>query len=160
MGITIDNSISLPLASLVVAGLAVFFGPLVTLFIAKRQIATSLAVSNKQIIAPMRQAWINSLRDLLAEMLSSTLHYYVSGFENRDDAEYQRLQLLESKIELMLNPNENDHEALELAVREMVSVLGKRDRMEFPNLHKKVTSLARHIFKQEWNRVRDKIEIT
>jgi hypothetical protein len=29
----------------------------------------------------MRQAWINALRDLLAELTSSALHYHVAGFE-------------------------------------------------------------------------------
>lgn len=50
----------------------------------------------------MRQAWINNLRDLLSEITSSALHYYVAGFEDRTDQEYQHLTHLEYKIKLML----------------------------------------------------------
>jgi len=62
----------IPILSLVVAALAVFVGPLVSWFVAKRQVGSSLALTdkqiraslgaatNKQIIAPMRQAWINA----------------------------------------------------------------------------------------------------
>jgi Zn-dependent protease with chaperone function len=79
---------SIAILSLVVAALAVFVGPLISWFVSKRQLASSLEVANKQVVAPMRQAWINNLRDVLSELLSSALHYYVSGFEDRSDAEY------------------------------------------------------------------------
>src|SRR5216683_8062210 len=93
----------IPVLSLVVAALAVFVGPFISLRVARRQVMASLEVANKQITAPMRQAWINSLRDLLAELTSSAQHYYVAGFEDRTDQEYQRLTLLEQKVRLMLN---------------------------------------------------------
>ena len=50
--------------SLIVAALAVVVGPMVAWAIANRQVRASLEVSNKQITAPMRQAWINKLREL------------------------------------------------------------------------------------------------
>jgi len=106
------NEQLIPLLSLLVALLAVFFGPLISWAISKRQISSSLEVANKQIVAPMRQAWINSLRDLLSEISSSALHYYVAGFEDRTDEEYRKLTLLEHKITLMMNPEENDHKEL------------------------------------------------
>jgi hypothetical protein len=64
----------IPILSLITAILAVFVGPLISLRITKRQIASSLNAANKQIVAPMRQAWINSLRDMIAEISSSALH--------------------------------------------------------------------------------------
>jgi hypothetical protein len=57
----------------------------------------------------MRQAWINTLRDFVAELTSSALHYHVAGFEERTDEEYRRLTLLEYKVAMMLNPMEEDH---------------------------------------------------
>jgi hypothetical protein len=45
---------SIPTLSLIVAALAVFFGPWISLRIAKRQMASSAEVANKQITAPMR----------------------------------------------------------------------------------------------------------
>lgn len=75
----------IPILSLVVAALAVFFGPIISWRTATRQLRANLEVSNKQIIAPMRQAWINNLRDLLSEITSNALHYHVAGFEERTD---------------------------------------------------------------------------
>jgi hypothetical protein len=74
-----DKNQLLPIISLIVAALAVFLGPLISWAIAKRhtssfeknlllQTETSLKIANKKIIAPMRQAWINQLRDLIAEL--------------------------------------------------------------------------------------------
>ena len=108
---------AIPILSLLIALLAVFVGPLLSWLTARRQAAIALAVANKQIIAPMRQAWINSLRDLTAELSSRALHYYQAGFEDRSDAEYQELTLLEWKIVLMLNCNEADHSELEQSIR-------------------------------------------
>ena len=142
--------------SLIVAALAVVVGPMVSWKIAKRQIRSSLEASNKQIIAPMRQAWIDKLRELLAEFMSSTLHYWVAGFEDRKDKEYQRVALLETHIQLMLNPNEADHQRLELLIRRMVGDLEKNlgQKSEYPNLHSEMSDLSRKILKREWDRVK------
>ena len=159
--------------SLVVAALAVFVGPAISLRIAKRQIRASsrlandqmlstLAVANKQITAPMRQVWINNLRDLLAEISSCALHYYVAGFEERSDEEYQHLTLLESRVQLMLNPNEDDHRRLEALVREMLAAIqperGRRD--DFPEIHTQVIALTRTILKREWDVVKEPISLS
>lgn len=145
--------------SLIIAVLAVFIGPLVSLRIAKRQIQLSLEVANKQIIAPMRQVWINNLRDLLAELLSSSVHYYTAGFEDRTDKEYLRLTLLEYKIKLMLNAKESDHKQLEELIRVMISSLGQgrgKDQ-EFVDAHQKLVVLSRQVFKREWDVVKEPI---
>lgn len=156
--------------SLIVAAIAVFFGPVISWMIAKRQInisselakvqiGSSLLTANKQIIAPMRQAWINNLRDLVAELSSSSLHYYVSGYEDRTDQEYQRMTLLEAKIKMMLNPDEKDHQRLEELIRNLISSLerGTKNADNFPDCHTQVVSLSRVIFKREWNRVKEPI---
>ena len=130
---------NIPVLSLIVAALAVFVGPTISWWVAKRQIessletakrqtATSLEVANKQIIAPMRQAWINSLRDLLSELTSSALHYFVSGYDGRTDTEYQRLTLLNYKVKLMLNPFEKDHQHLEELVDKLIVALTRKRR--------------------------------
>lgn len=163
-----DNMI--PIASLIVAGLAVFVGPVISWHIAKRQIRatcelaeaqirSALEASNKQIIAPMRQTWINNLRDLLAELSSSALHYYVAGYEERRDEEYQRVTFLQAKITLMLNANEPDHQRLELLLQHMVAAIEYRkgQEKEFPDLHTEVIAASRTIFKREWDRVKEPI---
>ena len=120
-------------------------------------------MSNKQITAPMRQAWINNLRDLLSEITSSALHYYVSGFENRTDQEYQHLTHLEYKIKLMLNPREDDHQRLERIIADMIGIFGKGNSSkldeEFQSCHENVLALSRDVLKREWDRVKDPIKL-
>ena len=149
----------IPVLSLVVALIAVFFGPLISWNIAKRQAASSLKIANKQIVAPMRQAWINSLRDLIAEISSSALHYFQAGYEQRRDDEYKRLTELESKISLMLNFEEDDHKEIHTLIRNMLEALerGKEEEKSFTDIHPKIMALARIILKQEWNRVKEEI---
>lgn len=152
----------IPILSLVVAGIAVFVGPLISLRIARRQVMSSFEVANKQIIAPMRQAWINDLRDLIAELTSSALYYYVAGFEDRNDKEYQRLTHLEHKIQLMLNPKEEDHKKLEQLIRQMIASIerGKEGgNNDFIATHPAVMEMSRQVFKREWNRVKAHIEL-
>jgi hypothetical protein len=163
---------TIPVLSLVVAGLAVFISPLVSWLIARRQfrnsldltqrqINSSLAVANKQIIAPMRQKWINDLRDLIAELASDSLHYFRSGHDFEGYKNFQRLTFLESKIQLMLNPNEEDHQKLEWMIDEMLKALqsGEKGRENFIATHPEVMKFSRQVFKREWNRVKDNIEI-
>ena len=69
--------------SLVVALLAVFIGPFVSWKVAKKQIESSTRVARQQLLGPMRQAWINELRELISETASSCLHYWQAGFEDR-----------------------------------------------------------------------------
>ena len=153
---------SIPTLSLIVAALAVIFGPLISLRIAKRQMASSAEVANKQITAPMRQAWINNLRDLVAELTGDTLHYFTAGHEFKGCENFQRLTFVESKIQLMLNPNEEDHQKLEWMIRAMLEALRRGDeqgRQKFIETHQEVTKLTREVLKREWNRVKDKIEV-
>jgi hypothetical protein len=60
---------------------------------ARGQIASSAEVANKQITAPMRQVWINSLRDLVAELTSDTLHYFTAGHNFEGYENFKRAHL-------------------------------------------------------------------
>ena len=152
---------AIPILSLTVALLAVFVGPLISLQIARRQTLSSLEVANKQVIAPMRQAWINSLRDLLAEFVSTALHYFVAGYEDRTDAEYLRLTLLEHKIQLMLNANEDDHRKIESLMRKMLNAIesGPAGDDDFQISHSALMDLSKEVLKREWDRVKDPIKM-
>jgi predicted membrane protein len=56
--------------SMIVAALALFVGPYVSLRVARRQNETALAVAYKQVIAQMRQKWIDDLRERVSEIVS------------------------------------------------------------------------------------------
>ena len=116
--------------------------------------------SKREIIAPMRQAWINSLRDRLAEFMSLLMHYAIgeASGTSRDFSsnDYKVIHKLQTSIELMLNPTEDDHKKLDVLMGEMVlAVQSQCGRMEFPDLYKRMRVLARRILKTEWNRVKE-----
>lgn len=153
---TLDNQISV--LSLIVAALAVFVGPVVSWAVAREQIRNARLLMSQQIVGPMRQAWINTLRQKIAEFLSSALHYSVAGFDERSDAEYQRLTLLEQEIVLTVNPNEADHQELIQVMSTLLRSLSRGVSMPdegFLAAHDRLTGLAQGILKTEWNRVRD-----
>jgi hypothetical protein len=111
----------------------------------------------------MRQKWINDLRDLIAELASDSLHYFRAGHDFEGYKNFQRLTFLESKIQLMLNPNEEDHQKLEWMIAEMLKALqsgGEQGRADFIATHPEVMKFSRQVFKREWNRVKENIEIS
>lgn len=153
------NSQLIPVLSLAIALLAVFVGPFVSWLITRRQLESAQRLANKQIVAPMRQAWINQLRKLVAELSSSANHYFVAGFEHRTDAEYKRLTELQQEIILMVNPTEEAHRQLLQAIGCMLEALdrGKGQDRHFVTEVEKITNLAQRIFKEEWNRVKSEL---
>jgi hypothetical protein len=164
------NNMTLPILSLIVAALAVFVGPIISWVIAKRhasiseknvmlQVQASSRIANKQLVSPMRLAWINSLRDLIAELAGKCAHYWAAGFEDREDQDYQRITELEYRLALFINPKEDDHKNLLEQVRLMVAFLGhgKEADENFWKAHKGVIELSQQILKREWNRVKEEV---
>lgn len=155
----------LPVLSLVVAALAVFFGPAISWLVARHSIRSSLKAANKQILAPMRQQWIEALRGLIAELTSEAHHLYIAAADQDSDegsAEnekaHRRMLFLEQKVRLMLNPNEADHQDLMGKIRALVHAAeAYESRPEFGDLHDAVTDLSRRVFKREWDRIKQEL---
>jgi hypothetical protein len=152
----------LPVLSLIIAALAVFVGPFITLRIGRKQIELSRRIASKQIVAPMRQAWINELRNKVAELSGSALHYWNTGFDDRKDEEVKRIWQLEEEIKLMINPIEEDHKKLVETVRQLLWAMQRGVAMnaaeDFSTARITMTAISQKIFKQEWNRIKDDIE--
>lgn len=153
----------LPILSLVVAALAIFFGPLISWLVARSQIQSSLKAANKQILAPMRQQWIEALRGLIAELASEAHYLYIAAEDEETDKgsaknerARRRMFFLEQKVSLMLDPNEADHQDLIKNIRALVQAGECYDSKgpEFGGLHKTVTELSRRVFKRECPEVR------
>jgi hypothetical protein len=159
------SNLVLPILSLIVAALAVFFGPLITLKMSERQIELSRRIASKQIVAPMRQAWVNTFREKLSELTGSAFHYWnmrsiTRGTVELNEDEQRRLVQIEHEIGLFINPTEPDHRELMKALERVLGLLdrGTDEKGEFnPALHK-ATMLGQKIFKTEWNRIKDDIE--
>lgn len=162
----------LPFLSLIIAAFAVIVGPFVSYKVAKNQQDNSIKLANKQVIAPMRQVWINNLRDDVSEFLSLSLWFYVSEMHDHNvnseiDEETERdnqslktdrkLSFLQTKIELMLNPVEDDHKALIRHLSECKETAFHDKKREFSKSHKAASAKCSEILKREWERVKNEI---
>ena len=145
------------LLSLLIALVAVFFGPLIQLRIAKRQIRATVVSAN-------RQAWINTLRDTIAEFISLTRSITAKSPElkgYRDEAFVKDINesiFLQSKIALLLNPLEDDHnQLLDLVTKAAYSAKNSREErayMFMDRMCNDIIALSKSILKKEWERVK------
>jgi Icc-related predicted phosphoesterase len=157
-----QSSNSLPsILSLAVAALAVVVGPYITMRISRRQLELSRRIASKQIVAPMRQAWINDLRNKVAELSSSALYYWNTKFDEQTDEKTRRVWQLQEEIKLMINPGEDDHKALVSAISQLLSAMERgteADVPEFAKARHDTTVISQRIFKTEWDRIKNDIE--
>jgi hypothetical protein len=153
--------------SLVSACTALFasiMGPMVTLSVARRQFRTNVLSAN-------RQKWIETLRDLIAELISLLVAVQVVKMEwkgkwNRGlDAiaadpkllgKLEHLVLVQWKIRLLINPKEVDHQelyrAIDTALKRIQSEELKDSETEADL--ENITKLGQAILKREWERVK------
>lgn len=136
---------------------SVLLGPLVSLWVARKQASVSVLSAN-------RQAWINTLRDQIAEFLSVLAVVHAGEWAERTEKEYdeelKRLVLLVSKVKLMLNPKEEDHQRLSILLSKAAQTVRARAKEEKQKstegmqLAAEVLPLAQSILKREWERVK------
>jgi hypothetical protein len=110
----------------------------------------------------MRQAWINDLRKRIADIMSTSHHYYVAA--QGDDSEegekeaaevHKAMLFLYREIELMLNPNEKEHQDLLQHLQKITFGIGQKETIvQYPTIMGETTALAQKIFKAEWDRVK------
>lgn len=136
--------------SLGVAFLALFVAPIV-----------NARISRRQVIAPMRQVWINTLRDRISEFISlvsiGRLHICPSNEEEdaakreahrEDRSRYERLKLIAAGVELHINPKEKDHRELVDRINEIVEAY--HDNHDTRDQVKALVKLSQKILKEEW----------
>jgi hypothetical protein len=142
---------TLALISLIIAGLAVFFGPLVQLIIAKAQIRST-------VLSATRQRWIDQLRELISEIITGVpellAHAELSTIDTAAGIEKSvRIQFCRSKLALMLNPLEADHVRLLYLVDRAIDMMSKPEPPN-PFLFDEITKVSQKILKQEWTHVK------
>jgi hypothetical protein len=138
------------IAALAVAFLALFIAP----FINSKN-------SKRQTIAPMRQAWINNLRDKISEVLAiisiDRSNYCPSTdwdedkkdkANNMDLENYEKLMLLESSISLHINSTEPDH----IKLMDLISLVIKEyhDTSVSDKNKSNLLELSQKVLKDEW----------
>lgn len=112
------------LVSACTALVASILGPIVTLVVAKRQF-------NATVLSANRQRWIETLRDMLAELIAllvAALVVKARGKETGDQGfgaieadpslieKLERIVRVQWKIRLLINPLEADHQQLHRAI--------------------------------------------
>jgi hypothetical protein len=142
-------NIFIPVASLITAILAVFVGPVVTWKITNHQMKSSLRAANKQIVAPIKQAWINNLRDLVAEISSSILYCHNNPSVTIGEEQFKNFVQLEGKIALMLNFSEDEHKKLHDLIVRMLDTLYGKVKDDIRVLHAQVFTYSRNIIQKE-----------
>jgi hypothetical protein len=158
------DPILLSLVSACTALVASIAGPIVTLFVARRQV-------NATVLSANRQKWIDALRDALAELISLLVAALVvkAGWKEQWDGgraplaknaalldKVERMVLVQARIRLLTNPTEADHQHLCAAIHTAIMRL-RSEELEEPGTEKDIeiiTELAQKILKREWQRVK------
>ncbi len=144
-----------------VAALAVLFGPFISLKIASKQLAVTSAISEKNIIAPIRQNWINELRQILSKLATTCAYFWTEEDETKQGKYHLEVRALIGQLELYINPNENEHkELMKRVVRMESSMFGKDEPGHisgFWTAHRATIEQAQKILKLEWERVKNEI---
>jgi hypothetical protein len=137
---------AIPILSLMVALAAVFVGPILSTRSAKRAM-----------LGPMRQKWINTLRDYLSDISSLCIKYWQTDLDEREKIDFQNINDLKHKIIFMINPNEDDHEMLISLIAQMIEALsrGKAGDVDFHLAYKELQEQGRKVLKREWEVVKN-----
>ncbi len=114
----------------------------------------------RTIVSTSRQAWINTLRDSIAELQTKSIiiveESHSDDHKDMIDA-IKALYLLLNKIQLLLNPTEEDHIEL-IALLKLLyhisAISTSTSDKEFEGLQAKITEKSQAVLKKEWIRVK------
>jgi len=137
---------------------AVIVGPIVSFKIAKRQISASTVTIS-------RQHWINDLRDAIADFNAKASMIYGLKSNNYADEhsipKIEELVQLNYKIELLINPNEEDHakivkivDHITTSLCRLAKVRAEKIGSDLDGKKEELISLAQKVLKSEWERVK------
>ena len=119
-------------------------------------IRSELERSREAIVSNNRQKWINTLRDDISKFLASTTKLVSDKSESNNGGlkreNVDALWLEFYKIQLLLNPNEEDHNNLISYLRDVIAAINDTD--SFTNKRSDVIETSQIILKREWERVK------
>ena len=133
---------------------AVILGPLVSIYVVRVQVRASVVSAN-------RQVWINTLRDTIAEYLAKqAMARNLNHLEHADNQSLSRIEemlRLNTKIELLANPNEDDHAKLIQLICDLTNTTNRTNAVsdsEIDASREKIISISQSILKREWTCVK------
>ena len=159
-----EASLLIGMVSACTALVASIVGPIVALNVAKRQF-------NATAISANRNKRIDTLRDELAEFISllATALVVKSKWKDRWEEgrgpmnsepalleKFERIVLAQSKIQLLINPNEENHQRLTETIDAAIRRLRSEDASDSETEAdlRSIVALAQAILKREWQRVK------
>jgi hypothetical protein len=114
----------------------------------------------RTIVSKSRQAWINTLRDAIAELQTKSMiiiEEYRSA-EHKDLIDARRgIFLSINRIQLLLNPTEKDHVELIALLKLLYHATvyeNITNEKEYDAIQSNITEKSQAILKREWNRVK------
>ena len=133
-------------AAAVCVALTAIIAPVVAVYVAKRQIRATVVSVN-------RQKWIDTLRDLISELIS--VHIVAFHTRNLSDPDISRnVFKLQNKILLLTNLIEADHIELNRVIERIVNSGPNDPGIDIEQLRTELVEISRRILKTEWTRVR------
>ena len=131
---------------------------------AQAQAGAAQAAAREQIrastIVATRQRWIDELRAELSKMIGALLQLQIT-LEERTEANQEiwlreviTASALEAKINLLLNPNEPEHEVLVVEIRKALNALREGKRIEWGDQSTSITIAGRRVLKEAWDQIK------
>lgn len=118
---------------------------LITFRIAKKQI-------NNTGITQFRQQWINSLRDTLSRFISKAEYIFITEDDDKVDEAYREMVEAQYKIELLLNPEEADHNNVTNLLEKIRNIVFE-EKIDEDTFDKNISQLlkeSKKVLKREW----------
>ena len=120
-------------------------------------------VAKQQILSPIKQKWIDELRDIMSEILSEAQRSIVMNegggilnAEAPDEKLYLKLHYLECKLQLMLSLDDKNHTDLIKLVRTLTDEVhhGVRNYIEFGETISEIAALSHEVLRAEWQSIK------
>ena len=102
-------------------------------------------------ISEFRQQWINNLRNTMAEFQSYAV------LPNDDPTKRREFYKLGTKIELLMNPDDEDYNTLHKSLEDFFDK-APAPREEKFEVDEKYVEICQRILKREWKRLKDGLE--
>ena len=151
---------NLQIISAATALIAVTVAPLITLYVAKMQ-------SNVSVLAKSRQEWINTLREEISQIIViiRSMEVIMGIPSEKQDPKIllrtaEQGKLKESKIRLLINPDETDHVELVEAIHKALSralngmTNNAENKISLDVIESEIIEKTQKILKREWSRVK------
>jgi len=134
----------------------IFIPSLIPLIVAVITFRLSMRQITNAGVIQARQLWINALRDTLSTFISRAEFIVITEDGNKKDEAYQIMVESQYKIELLLNPLEEDHNNINLLLEEIRNIIFE-DVIDEGLFDARISELLNHskrVLKREWNVVK------